>query len=59
MKLGAYIAAINRAKYIIENFQTTPSIKPALLVMAKGYEKLNLTDLAQDAKRVYALNYGN
>jgi len=53
----AYLAAANRAKYIIENFQTTPSTPDALLLMIDAYKKLKLTDLAADAQRVYDLNF--
>lgn len=57
MKREAYLAAANRAKYIIENFQTTPSTPDALLLMVEAYKKLRLTDLADDTQRVYNLNF--
>ncbi|MDH5257309.1 MAG: outer membrane protein assembly factor BamD [Gammaproteobacteria bacterium] len=57
MNREAYLAAANRAKFIIENFQTTPSTPDALLLMVKAYKKLQLSDLANDAQRVYDLNY--
>ena len=52
MKMGAYIAAVNRVKYIINNLHQTPSVPEALAIMVKAYEKLQLDDLAKDAKRV-------
>lgn len=57
MKLGAYVAAAGRAKYILENFYMTPSNKEALLIMIKAYNKLDLPILAADAQRVYGLNF--
>ncbi len=57
VKRKAYLAAANRAKYIIENFQTTPSTPDALLLMINAYQKLKLDDLAADAQRVYNLNF--
>jgi len=59
MKREAYLAAANRAKYIIETFQTTPSTPDALLVMVEAYKELRLNDLASDAQRVYDLNFAN
>lgn len=57
MNRKAYLAAANRGKYIIENFQTSPSTADALLLMVDAYKALRLDDLANDAKRVYELNY--
>ncbi len=56
MKRGAYVAAVNRAKYVIEKYQRTPSAKDALEIMAEAYEKLGMPQLADDAKRVLAMN---
>jgi outer membrane protein assembly factor BamD len=56
MKREAYVAAVNRANYIVKNFQRTPAVKDALLVMAKAYTALGEPALAQDAQRVYDLN---
>jgi len=53
----AYLAAANRARYIIETFQTTPSTADALLLLVAAYKKLSLDDLAADAQRVYDLNF--
>jgi len=56
MQRGAYIAAIDRASYVVEHYQQTPAIKEALLLMVDAYKKLELPQLAQDAQRVYNLN---
>jgi outer membrane protein assembly factor BamD len=53
----AYVAAANRAKYIIENFQGTPIVPDAMAAMITAYLKLNLDDLAQDTLKVLELNY--
>ena len=52
----AYIAAINRCKRVIEDYQGTPSVNDALEIMIEGYEELGLDQLAQDAARVLAEN---
>jgi outer membrane protein assembly factor BamD len=57
MRRGAYIAAANRGKYVIENYPRTPAMPDALLIMAKAYKVLELDDLSDDALRVLRLNY--
>ena len=56
MKRQAYIAAVDRASYVVKHFPRTPAVSEALLVMVDGYTKLDLPRLAQDAQRVYNLN---
>ncbi len=56
---GASLAVVNRAKYIIENYQNTRSIPDALALMITAYRKLKMNDLADDAFRVLELNYPN
>ncbi|MCK5829301.1 MAG: outer membrane protein assembly factor BamD [Methylococcales bacterium] len=59
LKRKAYIAAANRGGYVINEYQRTPAVPYALLVMQEAYTKLNMTDLAADAERVYKENYPN
>lgn len=54
---GAYMAAANRGRYVVENFQRTPAVADGLAVMAQGYILLGLKDLAEDSIAVLALNY--
>lgn len=56
MKRGAYVAAANRAKYVVENYQRTPAAQEALQVMVRAYTRLGMTDLANDAQRILELN---
>lgn len=57
LKRKAYIAATNRGRYVIENFQETPAVPDALSIMAAGYHYLGLTDLAENAIGTLRLNY--
>lgn len=57
MRRGAYIAAANRGKYVVENYPRTPAMPEALLMMAKAYKVLELHELSEDALRVLKLNY--
>ena len=57
MRRKAYIAAVNRCKYVIENFQRTPAVHDALVIMARSYQILGTPELADDAVRVLRTNY--
>lgn len=54
---GAYLAAANRGRFVVENFQRTPAVPDGLAVMAQGYLLLGMNDLAQDAIDTLVLNY--
>lgn len=56
-KRGAYLAAANRGRYVVENFPQTPATGDALAVMVQAYQLLGLNDLADDALEVLKLNY--
>jgi outer membrane protein assembly factor BamD len=56
LRRGAYVASANRARYVIENYQETPSVIPALRIMARAYERLGLDELAADARQTIAAN---
>jgi outer membrane protein assembly factor BamD len=56
-KRGAYIAAAQRAKGAIEQYDGAPAIKDALAIMIESYDRLNLQPLAQQTREVYAANY--
>ncbi len=59
MERGTFIAAANRAKYIIENLPRTPAVSEALTIMAAAYQQLGLQSLADDALRVRNNNFPN
>jgi len=54
---NAHISAINRCKFIIEKFPTTPSVPAALHLMAINYEKIKEPVLAKDTRRVLEASY--
>ena len=58
MKRGAFVAAANRGKYVVQNYQKTPALKEALEIMISAYTKLGMDDLASDAQRVLEYNKG-
>ncbi|MDE1168132.1 MAG: outer membrane protein assembly factor BamD [Pseudomonas sp.] len=55
----AYVAAANRGRYVVENFQETPSVGDGLAVMVEAYQRLHLDDLAATSLETLKLNYPN
>jgi outer membrane protein assembly factor BamD len=59
MKRGAYVAVVNRCKYVVEHYDRSPEVPQALTVMAQAYDKMQMPDLANDARRVLRKSYPN
>ncbi|MOA00797.1 Outer membrane protein assembly factor BamD precursor [compost metagenome] len=55
----AYVAAANRGRYVVENFQETPSVGDGLAVMTEAYQRLHLDELAATSLETLKLNYPN
>lgn len=53
----AFVAAANRARYVIENFSQTTAAADALAVLIEANWQLGLDDAAHDALEVLALNF--
>jgi outer membrane protein assembly factor BamD len=57
LRRKAYVAAVNRAQYVLTNYPKTPAVEQALIVMVKAYDAMGLTELRDDADRLLKLNY--
>ena len=57
LKRKAYVAVVNRATYILQNYQKTPYVPDALGAMVEAYHAMGLNDLAADTLQVLQLNY--
>lgn len=57
LRRGAFVAAANRAKYVLETYQQSPSVVQALQILVSAYRQLELEELAADAMRVLQENY--
>lgn len=57
MNQQAYVAANNRARYVVENYQQTPAIPFALALQVKSYQALNLHNLAKDTFTLLQVNF--
>ena len=55
----AWVAVVNRTKYILHNYQGSSVIQPTLRLQLKAYQVLELEDLAHDTQRIIDLNYGD
>ena len=53
----AYLAAANRGRYVVENYQQTEAVGDALAVMVQAYQLLGLDDLSNDSLLVLRTNF--
>ena len=57
IRRGAYVAAAQRAKAAVEQYDGAPAVREALQIMIEAYDRLNLKELADQTRRVYQANY--
>jgi outer membrane protein assembly factor BamD len=57
MKRLAFVAALNRAKYVLEYYPNSVSVEEALVISISAYDNMDLQDLKDDALRVLKTNY--
>ncbi len=55
---SAWVAAAKRTNAILLNYQGTSVISAALAIQLEAYEKLGLSELAEDTRRIIELNFG-
>ena len=55
----AYVAAVNRAKWVFQYYPLSESVPDAIAVLAYSHEKLGLNDLAKEYKMLLQINYPN
>lgn len=56
---GAYVATINRAKYVVEHYQHSPLVEDALGLMANAYQRMGMDTLFSDTVRILKSNFPN
>jgi outer membrane protein assembly factor BamD len=57
LRRGAYVAALNRAKAALEQYNGATGNARSLEIMAAAYEELGMSDLAADTLRVLQANF--
>lgn len=56
---GAFVASADRASFIVQHYQGTPAVVPALAMMVKSYRKLGLDKMAQNSLAILQASYPN
>lgn len=59
LRRQAYVAAANRAQFVLANYQQSPMVEEALVVLVKAYEAMGLKELRDDSARLLKLNFPN
>jgi outer membrane protein assembly factor BamD len=57
LKRGAYIAAVNRAQFVLKNYPQAPALEEALVIMVQAYGALDMPVLRDDANRILKKNF--
>jgi outer membrane protein assembly factor BamD len=56
-KSRTYVATVNRCKYIIYQYETSPAVEGALLLMEQAYLEMGLQKLAASTRAVLEVNF--
>lgn len=57
MQRKAYVAAVNRSRYVLETYPNSSSVEDALVTQISAYDAMELTDLKNDTLRILKTNY--
>jgi outer membrane protein assembly factor BamD len=59
IKRGAYLAAANRAQFAVKTYERAPATEEALFIMGYAYDRMDMKDLRDDARRVLETTFPN
>lgn len=57
MQRKAYVAALNRARSVLETYPHSTAVEDALVTMVSAYDAMDLNDLKADTLRILKTNY--
>ncbi|MGV0005962.1 MAG: outer membrane protein assembly factor BamD [Candidatus Porifericomitaceae bacterium WSBS_2022_MAG_OTU9] len=57
MRRSSYLAAANRARYVVSSYPNAVAVPDALAMMVRAYTVLGLDGMAADARKVLQLNH--
>jgi outer membrane protein assembly factor BamD len=57
LERGAWVAAAQRARQLIEQYDGAPAVQDALRVLVRSYRKLDYAELAENTEKVFRENY--
>ncbi|MEL0070556.1 MAG: outer membrane protein assembly factor BamD, partial [Betaproteobacteria bacterium] len=56
-RIGAYVGALNRAKFVLSEYPESAHTYEALAMMSNSYEKLGLQSLKDSTDEIIAINF--
>jgi len=56
---GAWVAAAQRSKLTIEQYDGAPAVRLALETLVRAYHQLGYAELEANAQKVYVENFGD
>ncbi len=59
LRRQAYVAAVNRAQFVVANYQQSPMVEQALVVLVRAYDAMGMPELRDDTERLIKLNFPN
>lgn len=57
IKREAYVAAVNRAKWVFQYYPLSESVPEAIAILAYSYQQLGMSDLATEYQTLLQINY--
>lgn len=57
MQRKAYVAALNRTRFVLETYPNSTAVEDALVTMVSAYDAMDLDDLKADTLRILKTNY--
>ena len=57
LRRGAFVAAAQRAKGAIEQYDGAPAIRDAMAILIESYDRMGLKELAEQSRTVYRANF--
>lgn len=57
LKRETYVSALNRSRWVIENYPNTPQVPEALAISSYCYQQLHMADLADNTLKLLKANY--
>ena len=57
LRRGAFVAAAQRAKGAVEQYDGAPAIREGLAILIESYDRMGLKELAEQSRTVYQANY--
>ncbi len=57
LRRGAYVAAVNRAEIVVQQYQQAPAVRDALQIMVAAYDGLSMPQLRDDTRRILDSNF--